>query len=491
MAKKGLFWLSIGIYALLRFLFPPLELTGDSYGYACEIITGDLWNAHHLLHKYIVKDIWLVLEPLKLFNNPLTFYRTLHLATALACLLVLMRILELRHWSYTRIYLALLFITSGFAFIKYSVENEVYFYPILLSLIGSLQFEKGKPIRAAILLGFATLFHQIHIFWLLGLLFPKEWRKYTHYIPLAIGLFVPVLTYTVLGLATQTPLNSLLFHDVQEGLVQTIPDATNFALYFINTIRALMQVHGDIALFWNLWNPYYSGIALLIFVFVLIGLVIYLRERRFTYAQNDWFRPYVIAFFLHSLFAWYSVGNIEFMIVLPFLFILTLRNGSLLKHSLLFSIGLLFWNSSQWAIPMAKTRPNRIHDIIRISNRIVNADLSGEAQRTAATIIYTTDAARIQNAFQYQQLCDSMSSSTYTDSLIKSPRLLFKEYNADSIRPGDYVINYLHGRLNRAKITYSEITPRSNKELEFIRLYRDTGISGVMELYRIITNSDR
>jgi hypothetical protein len=140
---------------------------------------------------------------------------------------------------------------------------------------------------------------------------------------------------------------------------------------------------------------------------------------------------------------------------------------------------------------MAKTRPNRIHDIIRISNQIVNANLSGEAQRTAATIIYTTDAARIQNAFQYQQLCDSMGSSTYTDSLIKSPRLLFKEYNVDSLKPGNYVINYLNGRLNRAKITYAEKTPGSNKTLEFTRLYRDTGISGVMELYRIITNSNR
>ena len=489
MAKKGLFWLSIGIYALLRFLFPPLELTGDSYGYACEIITGDLWNAHHLLHKYIVNDVWLVLEPLKLFKNPLTFYRTLHLASALASLFVLMRILELRHWSYTRIYLALLFITSGFAFIKYSVENEVYFYPILISLIGSLQFEKGKPIRAAILLGFATLFHQIHIFWLLGLLFPKDWRKYSQYYPLAIALFVPFLTYTVIGLASKTPLYTLLFHDVQEGLVQTIPNASNFALYFINTIRVFMQVHGDIALFWNLWNPYYSGIAILIFVFVLIGLVIYLRERRFTYLQSDWYRPYVIAFCLQSLFAWYSVGNIEFMILLPFLFVLTLRNGSLLKHSLLFSIGLLFWNSSQWAIPMAKTRPNRIHDIIHISDRIVRADLLGEAQRTAATIIYTTDAARIQNANQYQQLYDSIHSNIQTDSLIRKPRLLFKEYNADSIKPGNYVINYLNGRLNRAKLTYAEITPKSHKELEFTRLYRDTGISGVMELYRISQKS--
>lgn len=475
----------MGIYALLRFLFPPLELTGDSYGYACEIITGDLWNAHHLLHKYIVNDIWLVLEPLKLFKNPLTFYRTLHLAIAMASLFVLMRILELRHWSYTRIYLALLFITSGFAFIKYSVENEVYFYPIFISLIGSLQFEKGKPIRAAILLGFATLFHQIHIFWLLGLLFPKDWRKYPQYYPLAIGLFVPILTYTVLGLASQTPLYSLLFNDVQEGLVQTIPNATNFALYFINTIRVFMQVHGDIALFWNLWNPYYSGIALLIFVFVLIGLVIYLRERRFTYQKIDWYRPYVIAFCLQSLFAWYSVGNIEFMILLPFLFILTLRNGSLLKHSLLFSIGLLFWNSSQWAIPMAKTKPNRINDIIQISDRIIRADLSGEAQRTEATIIHTADAARIQNAFQYQQLCDSIFATKQNDISINKPIVVFKEYHADSIKRGDYVISYVHGRLNRAKITFTDSKPISRSELELTRLYRDTGISGVMELYRV------
>lgn len=475
----------MGIYALLRFLFPPLELTGDSYGYACEIIQGDLWSSHHLLHKYIINDVWLVLEPLKLFKNPLTFYRTLHLAAALASLLVLMRILELRRWSYTRIYLALLFITSGFAFIKYSVENEVYFYPILISLIGSLQFEKGKPIRAAILLGFATLFHQIHIFWLLGLLFPKEWRKYAQYYPLAIGLFVPVLTYTVLGLATQTPLFNLLFHDVQEGLVQTIPNASNFALYFINTIRVFMQVHGDIALFWNLWNPYYSGIALLIFIFVLIGLLIYIRERRFTYQQTDWYRPYVIAFGLQSLFAWYSVGNIEFMILLPFLFVLTLRNGSLLKHSLLFSIGLLFWNSSQWTIPMAKTRPNRIQDIIQISDRIVRADLLGEAQPTAAAIIHTTDAARIQNTFQYQFLYDSLHAEKPANRLIRKPLLEFKEYQLDSIKPGDYVLNYLHGRLNRAKVTFTEMEPQSIKELKFIRLYRDTGISGVMELYRV------
>lgn len=484
-AKKGLFYLSIGVYALLRLLFPPLELTGDSYGYACEILTGDLWNAHHLLHKYIVNDIWLVLEPLKLFKNPLTFYRTLHLATALASLFVLMRILELRHWSYTRIYLALLFITSGFAFIKYSVENEVYFYPILISLIGSLQFEKGKPIRAAILLGFATLFHQIHIFWLLGLLFPKDWRKYTHYYPLAIGLFVPVLTYTVIGLASQTPLYTLLFHDVQEGLVQTIPNATNFILYFVNTTRVFIQVHGDIALFWNLWNPYYSGIALLNFIFVLIGLIIYLRERRYTYVKTDWYRPYIIAFCLQSLFACYSVGNIEFMIVLPFLFILTLRNGSLLKHSLLFSISLLFWNSSQWAIPMAKTRPNRINDIIQISDRIIRADISGEARKTDATVIHTTNAVRIQNAFQYQYLYDSLQSDKQTDPLTRKPNLAFKEYVADSIKSGDYVLNYLHGRLNRAKVTYTEIEPKSLKELKFNRLYRDTGISGVMELYRV------
>lgn len=492
MAKKGLFWLLLIIYAVGRFLFPPLEFTGDSYGYACEIIKGDLWNSHHLLHKYFLKDLWLILQPLHLTQDPLLFFSALHLLVSLGCVFILMKILEHRHWSQTRIYLALLFLLSGFAFTKYNIENEVYFYPILLSLIGSYLYENNKPFRAAIWLGIATLFHQIHIFWLIGLLFPRDWKKYRNYYPLILGLFVPVLTYSAVGLTTGTSLNILLFQDVEAGLVQTIPNLKNFIFLAINSVRTLFQIHGDIVLFWNLWNPYYSGIAILLFILILLGAVVYLRERRYSYQKSDWYRSYSVAFLLQLVFAWYSVGNIEFMIVLPFLFLLTLRNGSLLKHSLVFSIGIFVWNTTQWFIPMAKTRPNRIHDQIAISRRIINDDQKQSFIRVQKPIlIYTQNAATVQNAYEYDYLLDSLKGDERMDTAQMKAngnfvhRLKFLPIEETNLHSG-YWLSFTNGRMNRTKLSYDSMSnPPTQPHIKFTRLYRDTGINGVLELYRI------
>jgi hypothetical protein len=491
-ARKGLFWLLLVIYAVGRFLFPPLEFTGDSYGYACELIKGDLWNSHHLLHKYFLKDLWLILQPLQITENPLLFFSALHLLVSLGCVFVLMKILEHRHWSQTRIYLALLFLISGFAFTKYNIENEVYFYPILLSLIGSYLYEKNKPFRAAIWLGIATLFHQIHIFWLIGLLSPRDWKKYQNYYPLILGLFVPVLTYSAVGLTTGISLNILLFQDVEAGLVQTLPNLKNFVFLAINAVRTLFQVHGDTFLFWNLWSPYYSGIAILLFILILLGAVIYLRERRYRYQKSDWYRPYAMAFLLQLVFAWYSVGNIEFMILLPFLFILTLRNGSLLKHSLVFSIGLFVWNTTQWFIPMAKTRPNRIHDQIAISHRIINDDQKQSFRGVQNPIrVYTQNAASVQNAYEYDYLSDSFKGDERLDTgQMKAngkfvQRLKFLPIEENNLHSG-YWLSFNHGRMNRTKLSYDSMSnPPQQLHLKFTRLYRDTGINGVLELYRI------
>jgi hypothetical protein len=487
-----LFWLLLVIYAVGRFLFPPLEFTGDSYGYACELIKGDLWNSHHLLHKYFIKDLWLILQPLHLTKDPLLFFSALHLLVSLGCIFVLMKLLEQRHWSQTRIYLALLFLLSGFAFTKYNIENEVYFYPILLSLIGSYLYENNKPFRAAIWLGLATLFHQIHIFWLIGLLFPRDWKKYRNYYPLILGLFVPVLTYSAVGLTTGTSLNILLFQDVEAGLVQTIPNLKNFIFLAVNAVRTLFQIHGDIVLFWNLWNPYYSGIAILLFILILLGAVVYLRERRYRFQKSDWYRSYVVAFLLQLVFAWYSVGNIEFMIVLPFLFILTLRNGSLLKHSLVFSIGLFVWNTTQWFIPMAKTSPNRIHDQIAISRRIINDDQKQSSRGLQKTIlVYTQNAATVQNAYEYDYLLDSLNGDERMDTAQMKAngkfvhRLKYIPFENNSLHPG-YWLSFTHGRMNRTKLSYDSMLDYPQQtHVKFTRLYRDTGINGVLELYRI------
>ena len=492
MFKKGLFWLLIGAYAVGRFLFPPLEFTGDSYGYACEILKGDLWNYHHLLHKYFLNDIWLITQPILSNIDPLWFFSCIHLLVALGSVFTLMRILEHRHWSESRIFLALIFVLSGFAFSKYSIENEVYFFPILLSLIGSWEFEKTRPFRAAIYLGIATLFHQIHIFWLIGLLFPRNWKKPSEYYPIVIGLFVPALTYSVLSLFTGMSLYSLLFQDVESGLVQVVPNIGNTLLFVVNIIRTFFQVHGDILLFWNLWNPYYSGLALLIFIFVLLGLLIYLRERRLSYKRSDWYLVYVRAFLLQMAFAWYSVGNIEFMVVLPILFVLTLRNGSLLKHSLLLSIGIIVWNTTQWYIPMAKTRPSRIQDQIAISHRIINDDRNvGWCGVQPPILVYTKNAATVQNAYEYDYLLDSLKGDELMDTAqmkangVFIHKLKFVPFEGGKLNFG-YWLSFTHGRINRSTLNYdTSANLPEQPHVKFTRLYRDTGMGGVLEFYRI------
>ena len=481
MAKKGLFWLLIGVYAIGRFFFPPLEFTGDSYGYACELLKGDLWNSHHILHKYFLNDIWLIIKPLNIFENPLLFFSTLHLIIAIAAVYVLRRILENRHWSQSRIFLAVIFVISGFGFTKYNIENEVYFYPILLSLIGSYFFEKNKKFTSAIWLGLACLFHQIHIFWLIGLLFPRDWRKGHSYFPLALGLALPVFTYSTISIVTQTNIGNLIFHDVHAGLVQTLPNLNNTLLFFVNIVRTFFQVHGDVFLFWNLWNPYYSGIAILIFIFILLGFVIYLRERRLSYQKSDWYFSYSLAFILQMVFAWYSVGNIEFMLVLPFLFVLTLRNGSLFKHSMLFTVGLILWNTTQWFIPIAKTRPNRIKDQIEIATRIIKDEYPNQLNSDTVKI-FTQNAAVMQNTYEFEMLTQNKENR---DSSSNLPELAFLNYNKESLESG-YAMTFTHGRMNRMKLSYAQSADFQNdSNIRYTRLYRDTGINGVLEFFRI------
>ncbi|MDA9214339.1 hypothetical protein N9P12_04045, partial [Bacteroidia bacterium] len=113
--------------------FLPVEFTGDSYGYLCEVLKDDLWNSHHLLHKSFLKEILLLGSPYALWQDPMTYLSVINVIIGLASLLVLMNILEYRKWPYTRIYLALLLVGGSFVFLKYSHENETYILPVLLS----------------------------------------------------------------------------------------------------------------------------------------------------------------------------------------------------------------------------------------------------------------------------------------------------------------------------------------------------------------------
>lgn len=460
--------------------FPTLEFTGDSYGYACEILKDELFNGHHLLHKYFLKDVYLILKPLGLPIAPLELFRFLNLLASFGSILMLRAILIHRHWYSTRIYLGLLLVASSFTFIKYSFENEVYFFPILLSLVGSYHYELGKRYQAAIWLGFATLFHQIHIFWLIGLLIPKNWKQLKAYTPLVVGLFVPVLTYTSVGLVADISLTTLLFQDVQSGLVQVIPTLKNGVFFLINLLRTWIQIHGNIYLIWMLWNPFYSGMAIINAIFILVGFVIFIRERRFSFKKLDWYPNYIVALALQLLFALYSVGNIEFMVMIPFLFVLTLQNGSLLKHSLLLSIGILAWNWSQWFIPISKIETQRSGDIIKISERLASFE-NNDRTNDSALVFEIQDAQIFQNRYEYLKLLDSFKTIKNTHIPI-----LFRQPNSSDSLDVYFEIKWAHSRLSRSKITH--YTPQYLYNDTFTSrflVYRDTGVSGILEFWKV------
>jgi hypothetical protein len=472
--KKSLFLLFISLYILLRLIFNPIELTGDSYGYACEILKGDLWNPHHLLHKFVLRDLWILASSIHVIRDPLHFFQLTHAFAGILSIWVLFRILELRHWRYSIIALAITLILSSFVFIKYSTENEVYFYPILLSLVGSMYFEKGKKFSAAFWLGFATLFHQIHIFWLIGVLMPKPQRQFTPYRPLAFALSIPLITYILFAVHFNTSLNQLIFKDVHEGLVQVVPNGSNVIFFMVNLFRVFIQVHGDIPLFWKLWNPFYSGLAIINIILMGIGATLFLLRKSFVFNRKEWVPAYSIALLLQLFFAWYSVGNIEFMVLVPFLLVLSFRSGELLSHSLVLIVSLLVWNVSQWVLPLNKYPTQRLEEkvalIERIDSEIAYEPFKIDTDNGTLKFIETDEAAVLQNYYEYQCIRDTTRTQKFHFIPYPSPL------------PSSYRIVTTNSRLKRSKM--APLLHSNIRDTSDLLVYKDTGITGTLEIIR-------
>lgn len=405
----------------------------------------------------------MITSPYSFWSNPLHTLSYFNIIIGLGSLLILMNILEYRKWPYTRIYLALLLVGGSFVFLKYSTENETYILPIFISLLGSRQWERGKKIQSSLLLGVATLFHQIHIFWLLGLLFPyAHWKKVKSYFPLFLGLFIPVAVYLGLSLYLKLSLSNVLFHDVKEGLVQIVPDTSNLIFSAINFVRVWFYGSGDMLLFWNLWNPYLSGFALLTIAFALIGLLVFFQQTNWKFNRPNWDKRYVIIAALHIVFAIYSVGNIEFMVMLPFMAILANMKGKWLDNTLMLGMSLLIWNTSQFILPLSKSSPNRLEDKLTLAERL---------SENRPTTIWTENAPIIEN---YREFRSIQNRDTFNFN--------FNELNTDTLplKIG-MIMQSRTGRLTRASMTYNEVIDlQPNRQL----IYKDTGIAGTLSIYQ-------
>jgi hypothetical protein len=355
-------WLGVG---LLYLLMPGINPTGDALGYAGEYLqnagTGKwLFSPHHLLYGPFGQITYGLIG--KYFTHYLHWMQAVNAIAAAGALYLLKRCFEFITKDKPTAFVAMLLAGSAFATLRFATENETYILPLLYSLWGTwfLLCYQNEPKISRLYLGFillaiAVLFHQIHCWWWLAavLFFPAGKQKWG---AVAVSLGIILIAYFGVAAYQQKTWWTYPFSDAISGTVNLVPGFDNLKFSIINSIRTWVQVHGNIPFFLQEWPWLWIFPALSV---GCIGFAIFTKSKK---VDNEilqmplgglrWLR---VALLLQFLWAVYSVGNAEFMVMIPFLLLLSFPSFLWkLRHKLLpAALAILCWNLGAFLIPNA------------------------------------------------------------------------------------------------------------------------------------------
>jgi len=355
-------WLGFG---LLYLFLPGINPTGDAMGYAGEYLQNAaagkwLFSPHHLLYGPFGQITYGLIG--KHFTHYLQWMQMMNAMAAAASLYLLKCCVELITGQKTTARVAVLLAGGAFATMRFATENETYMLPLLFSLWGTLcllQHQKtDNTLKLYVgfgLLGLAVLFHQIHCWWWFAaiLFFPADKQKWG-----AAGISLGIILLAYVGAAAyeqkiwwQYPLS-----DAMNGTVSLIPGFDNLKFTVINSIRTWIQAHGNIPYFLIEW-PLLCLFPALSIRYVVVAIFakkpkVHYEKLQINSIDLRWLR---FGFLFQFLWAAYSVGNAEFMVMIPFLVIFSLPNLLLkLQHRLLpAALAMLCWNMGVFLIPNA------------------------------------------------------------------------------------------------------------------------------------------
>jgi len=429
MKQKALFILLL--YLKFRIDFLPLGHTGDGWGYACEILKNDFFSPHHILYKPFTA---LISWPIFSFfpqASPIYIFSLLNVIWSVIVLYLFFLILEIINPSKEKNIWAMVFVAFGFGFIRYSGENETYILPILFGLLGTyFHLKNANKFWTYLFLSIAVLFHQIHIFWLLGfaisdIIQHKNWK------PLLISSVSIVSIYVGYAMHYSITWYQLPFYDVQQGQVNTSLGLKNFIFTPINFVRTFIQIHGDMLLILKIHK---------IYLWVVGGMIIITTSlfysRVITFIQSiksislkkisahlNIFNPLILTILLQFLFAFYSEGNAEFMVMIPMLMLIWLCQSHLVITPILKSLSLILivWNSIFYIIPSKQFDFKAVARIAKNINEI-------SKQNNLPVTFITQNNIIFSNYIEYNQLTSKNSNFNIT---VKSIDDFNKESNCD------------------------------------------------------------
>jgi hypothetical protein len=377
--------LYFGIFLFLYILFPSHNNSGDAWSMAADAKFGhELFSPHHLLYTI---NLYLLAHLVKT-SVILELGILMNAVAGWFCLIVLYQVLNLLSQNHRRVLYLMAIAALSFGFWRYTTENEVYIIPVLFSLLGSYFYIKaiikrnystGFALLSGLFATMACLYHQIHIFWFIGLaigwlLFPAKNRVINcilfslTFSLAAIAYLVVIRAYLHLPITIYNILH-FTFHDYYTGAAGNKIGASNFILGIINFVRTFIQVHGQIYemvsknVFWLM--PAIISAFLFFCAIILIfrdrkkfindsvakQKKIFVRKLSLQPSANNQpltyiFHTHLLVFLLQLAFAVYNIGNAEFMVMLPVLLVIILAASNQLptKSLALSALGLLIWN---------------------------------------------------------------------------------------------------------------------------------------------------
>ncbi len=408
-------WCIFILFLLKSFLVfkADLDHSGDGWGYACEIIRGNYLSGHHLLYNLFGK-IWLYVFSIT-GAEPIQLLTEMNVVFACATLVVIYKKMKPLGIADSLAITMVLFIAGCFGFLRYSIENETYIIPLFFGSLG-LYFLNDLKFKnlSWFFLSVACLFHQIYIFWLIPVLVFNLIRYKS--IKGLFGSFTVVsIPYFFAALYFNKNLLSIVFQDVESGLVNNYFSLHNVLLGIINVFRSFIEIHGRIL-------PLLKSnvIFLILFISILVvfsyGLIISIKFSRHL-IKIYWFKifnnPLIWIFLGTLLFAFWSNGNAEFMVAIPILLffiaytLLTLIPNNNLLFCYLFIFSIWIWNIIFYVYPKCSSRVenNTITKVKSIINQLNNINKISSSLHAKDSILFISmESAKLYNCLDYLQL---------------------------------------------------------------------------------------
>ncbi len=380
--KYNYSYLAVIGFAILYILFLSNNPTSDSYSYAYSSLHGEeLLRPHHLLYCWVCRLIYSIFA----FTNiePITIFQTFNAIMAASTLLVLRRIIKRINRSESFIFSAIVFCGSCFGFMRFATDNEAYILPLFFSMLSIYYLQTflqentiARLLKMSLSIVIACLCHQLSILVYLslfiGLLLNKRGKYILYFI--LVSLIIPIVysiaCFIVTDQLSLSGLFSFVLHDYIQGYAQS-PDVKQVLLLScISLIRTFLQVHGNLLGIMNYSLGLFVFSLALFFVFLAIGIVNLVKNERYKLSLYNEKRFAIILWVilvLSFLFAAFSNGNAEFMIVIPFILVV-LYSYYFANHKALLLIGLamLVWNSSFALYPQRFLKLNCNEEVVEL-----------------------------------------------------------------------------------------------------------------------------